>query len=104
VLPTARKLLNDSGEIVALVKPQFEAGRGDVGRGGVVRDPLIHRRVLENLFAVAGERGLGITGLTASPLRGPAGNIEFLAALAPGVSSISMNDAIECALAEAPPE
>ena len=104
VLPAARNLLNDSGRIVALVKPQFEAGRAEVGRGGVVRDPRAHRRVLENLFATAEERGLGITGLTASPLRGPAGNIEFLAALAPGVSSIPMNDAIERALAEAPPE
>lgn len=103
VLPTARNLLGDSGRIVALVKPQFEAGRGHVGRGGVVRDPLTHRRVLENLFATADERGLGITGLTASPLRGAAGNIEFLAALSPGVSSIPMNDAIERALAEAPP-
>ncbi len=104
VLPAARNLLNNGGRIVALVKPQFEAGRAEVGRGGVVRDSRAHRRVLENLFATATERRLGIIGLTASPLRGPAGNIEFLAALAPGVSSISMNDAIERALTEAPPE
>jgi 23S rRNA (cytidine1920-2'-O)/16S rRNA (cytidine1409-2'-O)-methyltransferase len=104
VLPVARNLLNDSGRIVALVKPQFEAGRSDVGRGGVVRDPRAHRRVLESLFATANELSLGITGLTASPLRGPAGNIEFLAGLAPGVSSIPMNDAIERAFAEAPSE
>ncbi len=102
VLPAAQKLLKQGGRIVALVKPQFEAGRADVGRGGVVRDPLVHRRVLETLFSTAEERETGITGLTASPLRGPAGNIEFLAALAPGVSSIPMNDAIERALAEAP--
>jgi len=104
VLPVARNLLNDRGRIVALVKPQFEAGRADVGKGGVVRDPLTHRRVLGNLFTTAEENGLGITGLTASPLRGPAGNIEFLAALAPSVSSVSMDDAIERALAEAPGE
>ena len=104
VLAAARNLLNDSGQIVALVKPQFEVGRGEVGRGGVVRDSQAHRRVLENLFATAVEHGLGTTGLTASPLRGPAGNIEFLAALAPGVSSVPMNDAIERALAEAPSE
>jgi 23S rRNA (cytidine1920-2'-O)/16S rRNA (cytidine1409-2'-O)-methyltransferase len=104
VFPAARNLLNDSGRIVALVKPQFEVGRGEVGRRGVVRDAGAHRRVLEHLFATANEQRLGITGLTASPLRGPAGNIEFLAALAPGVSSIPMNDAIERALAEAPPE
>ncbi len=104
VLPAARQLLNESGRIIALVKPQFEAGRGDVGRGGVVRDPETHRRVLQVLFRTAEELGLGIVGLTASPLRGPAGNIEFLAALMPNVSSIAMNDAIERALAEAPGE
>ena len=104
VLPAARALLNDRGRIVALVKPQFEAGRTEVGRGGVVRDPTTHRRVLESLFKNAEENGLGITSLTASPLRGPAGNIEFLAAMAAGVSSIPMADAIERALAEAPRE
>jgi 23S rRNA (cytidine1920-2'-O)/16S rRNA (cytidine1409-2'-O)-methyltransferase len=104
VLPAARSLLTDGGQIVALVKPQFEAGRADVARGGVVRDPQTHRRVLQTLFQTAEELGLGIAGLTASPLRGPAGNIEFLAALAPSVSSIDMTDAIERALAEAPGE
>jgi 23S rRNA (cytidine1920-2'-O)/16S rRNA (cytidine1409-2'-O)-methyltransferase len=104
VLPTARNLLSAHGRIIALIKPQFEAGRANVGRGGVVRDPRVHRRVLEDQFGTAGELGLGITGLTASPLRGPAGNIEFLAALVPNVSSIPMDDAIDSALAEAPPE
>jgi 23S rRNA (cytidine1920-2'-O)/16S rRNA (cytidine1409-2'-O)-methyltransferase len=104
VLPTARNLLSEHGRIVALIKPQFEAGRANVGRGGVVRDPQVHRRVLEDQFSTAGELGLGITGLTASPLRGPAGNIEFLAALAPNVTSIPMDDAIDSALAEASPE
>jgi 23S rRNA (cytidine1920-2'-O)/16S rRNA (cytidine1409-2'-O)-methyltransferase len=104
VLPAARNLLSEGGRIVALIKPQFEAGRAYVGRGGVVRDPRVHRRVLENLFTAVAELGLGVTGLAASPLRGPAGNIEFLAALAPNVSSIPMDDAIDRALAEAPPE
>lgn len=102
VLPAARRLLSDGGRIVALVKPQFEAGRGDVGRGGVVRDSLTHRRVLENLFTTAQEAGLGVMGLAASPLRGPAGNIEFLALLTPDEASIPMAEAIERALAEAP--
>jgi 23S rRNA (cytidine1920-2'-O)/16S rRNA (cytidine1409-2'-O)-methyltransferase len=97
-------LLSEHGRIVALIKPQFEAGRANVGRGGVVRDPRVHRRVLEDQFSTAAELGLGITGLAASPLRGPAGNIEFLAALAPNMNSIPMDDAIESALAEAPPE
>ena len=104
VLPIARNLLGERGRIVALIKPQFEAGRADVGHGGVVRDPRVHRRVLENHFTVAAELGLGIFGLAASPLRGPAGNVEFLAALAPNVSSVPMDDAIDRALAEAPPE
>ena len=104
VLPAARNVLSNDGRIVALVKPQFEAGRSEVGRGGVVRDPLAHRNVLANLFATAQEHGLGITALTASPLRGPAGNIEFLAELVPGVASMPMSDAIESALAEAPPK
>jgi 23S rRNA (cytidine1920-2'-O)/16S rRNA (cytidine1409-2'-O)-methyltransferase len=104
VLPTARNLLTERGRIVALIKPQFEAGRANVGRGGVVRDPQVHRSVLEDHFRTAAEQGLGVTGLTASPLRGPAGNIEFLAALAPKVFSIPMNDAIDRALAEAPSE
>jgi 23S rRNA (cytidine1920-2'-O)/16S rRNA (cytidine1409-2'-O)-methyltransferase len=101
VLPAARNILNDNGRIVALVKPQFEAGRADVGRGGVVRELVTHRRVLQNFFRTADESGLAILGLTASPLRGPAGNIEFLAVLAPGGSSVPMNDAIERALTEA---
>jgi 23S rRNA (cytidine1920-2'-O)/16S rRNA (cytidine1409-2'-O)-methyltransferase len=104
VLPAARNLLNYRGQVLALVKPQFEAGRAEVGRGGVVRDPQTHRRVLHNLFETAEELGLGIAELTASPLRGPAGNIEFLAALAPNVSSIAVDDAIERTLAEAPKE
>jgi 23S rRNA (cytidine1920-2'-O)/16S rRNA (cytidine1409-2'-O)-methyltransferase len=104
VLPVAQSLLSERGRIIALIKPQFEAGRANVGRGGVVRDPRVHRKVLEDHFTTAAELGLGITGLVASPLRGPAGNIEFLAALAPDVSSILMDAAIDDALAEAPPE
>lgn len=101
VLPAALKLLDKGGSIVALVKPQFEAGKGQVGRGGVVRDPETHRRILKELFVTAEELGLGVVGLTASPLRGPAGNIEFLAHLAPGASSVEAEPAIEAALAEA---
>jgi 23S rRNA (cytidine1920-2'-O)/16S rRNA (cytidine1409-2'-O)-methyltransferase len=101
VLPVARGLLAERGQIVALIKPQFEAGRVDVRRG-VVRDSAVHRRVLEEAFARAEALGLGISGLTASPLRGPAGNIEFFALLAPDSSSIDRDTAIARALAEAP--
>ena len=68
----------EGGQVVALIKPQFEAGRREVGKGGVVRDPEVHRRVLERVLGVAAELGLGLRGLMPSPLRGPAGNIEFL--------------------------
>lgn len=65
--------------VIALVKPQFEAGRHEVGKGGVVRDPCVHRRVLERVMHAASGQGLGLRGLMVSPLRGPAGNVEFLA-------------------------
>ncbi|NLF00625.1 MAG: TlyA family RNA methyltransferase [Anaerolineales bacterium] len=65
--------------VVALVKPQFEAGRRDVPRGGVVRDPEVHRRVLASVLDAAAGLGFGVRGAIASPLRGPAGNVEFLA-------------------------
>lgn len=102
VLPAALRVLADDGRIVALVKPQFEAGRKEIGRGGVVRDRETHRRVLDELFDTANSLGLGVSGLTASPLRGPAGNIEFVALLAPGAPSIDRNSAIHQALADAP--
>jgi 23S rRNA (cytidine1920-2'-O)/16S rRNA (cytidine1409-2'-O)-methyltransferase len=77
-LPPIARLVRPGGPIVALVKPQFEAGRGQVGRGGVVRDPAVHRRVLLDVWGWSVERGLTPRGLIASPLRGPAGNVEFL--------------------------
>jgi 23S rRNA (cytidine1920-2'-O)/16S rRNA (cytidine1409-2'-O)-methyltransferase len=64
--------------VVALVKPQFEAGAAEVGKGGVVRDPAVHRRVLEGALQGAREAGLVPAGLTASPIKGEAGNVEFL--------------------------
>lgn len=70
--------LDVSGEMVTLVKPQFEAGRREVGRGGVVRDPLVHRRVLTEVAGAAEALGFFVHGLLLSPLVGPAGNREFL--------------------------
>lgn len=81
VLPTVKRLLEVAGEAVVLVKPQFEAGRDAVGKGGVVRDTAVHRDVLSNFVATARRAGFGVRGLTRSPLKGPAGNIEFLAHL-----------------------
>jgi 23S rRNA (cytidine1920-2'-O)/16S rRNA (cytidine1409-2'-O)-methyltransferase len=102
ILPIAARLLDGTGDIVALVKPQFEAGKGQVGRGGVVRDPAVHRAVLHRLFDTAAGLGLGVVGLISSPLRGPAGNIEFLAHLKPAVDSIPAEPAVERVLGEAP--
>ncbi len=79
ILPQAVRWLRTGGQIVALVKPQFEAGRREVGKGGVVRDPEVHRRVLERVLSSAAGLGLGLGGLIPSPLLGPAGNREFLA-------------------------
>lgn len=81
ILPVAARLLGAGGICVPLIKPQFEAGRGEVGKGGVVRDPAIHRSVLERSTRHAGDNGFGMLGLVVSPLQGPAGNIEFLADL-----------------------
>jgi 23S rRNA (cytidine1920-2'-O)/16S rRNA (cytidine1409-2'-O)-methyltransferase len=72
------------GQIIALVKPQFEAGREQVGKGGVVRDPAVHRQVLEGLIDWAALRAWGLQGLIRSPVTGPAGNVEFLAHWVPG--------------------
>lgn len=95
VLPAARAVLDPGGEIVALVKPQFEAGRADVGKGGVVRDPAVHQRVLREVVAAADCLGLGVYGVTASPLLGPAGNREFLIHLKPGAAAIDAEKAID---------
>lgn len=78
VAPVVASLIRMSGQIIALIKPQFEAGRGNVGKGGVVREPDIHQQVLQNICDLAVRTGLSVEGLTYSPVRGPAGNIEFL--------------------------
>lgn len=81
VLPAVKALLKPTGQVVCLIKPQFEAGKDKVGKKGVVRDPATHREVLEQFIALAHEQGFCILGLTFSPVKGPEGNIEFLAHL-----------------------
>lgn len=81
VLPAAKRILKPDGSCVALIKPQFEAGKERVGKGGVVRDPRVHRDVLRQVLQAAGEIGFRIGGLTMSPIIGPAGNVEFLVLL-----------------------
>lgn len=78
ILPRAVEWLEPGGQIVALVKPQFEAGAAQVRRGGVVRDPAVHRQVLEKVIGAASRVGLRAHGLIRSPLLGPKGNLEFL--------------------------
>jgi 23S rRNA (cytidine1920-2'-O)/16S rRNA (cytidine1409-2'-O)-methyltransferase len=81
VLPVAATVLKPGGWCVPLIKPQFEAGRGQVGKGGVVRDAAVHRSVVRHILMEAASLGLQVVDVTQSPLTGPAGNIEFLAAL-----------------------
>lgn len=81
VLPVAKSLLTDNGELVALIKPQFEAGRGQVGKKGVVKDIKVHFEVIKTVLDFAREAGLFIAGLSFSPIKGPEGNIEYLAYL-----------------------
>lgn len=79
VLPSVASLLCADGQVVALIKPQFEVGKGRVGRGGVVRDPALHGDAIAKVLAAATEVRLAPTGLIRSPVIGPAGNVEFLA-------------------------
>lgn len=78
VLPVVKDFVHEQGDIICLVKPQFEAGREKVGKKGVVRDPQVHVQVLRDCLAMAEEQGLYVRNLTYSPLKGPEGNIEFL--------------------------
>jgi 23S rRNA (cytidine1920-2'-O)/16S rRNA (cytidine1409-2'-O)-methyltransferase len=88
ILARAAGYLAQAGRVVALVKPQFEAGRDRLGSKGVVRDPAVHRAVLREVRDAAGALGLPMAALIASPLLGPAGNREFLAELRAGAAPI----------------
>lgn len=87
-------MLGPDGEIAALIKPQFEAGRAQVGKKGVVKDPKVHFEVVKNILTFAAESGLAAAGLSYSPIKGPEGNIEYLAYLqnSGGISKISDAD------------
>ena len=102
VIPSIAGMLRPEGMIVSLVKPQFEAGRDQVGKGGVVRDPAVHRAVLSDLASWGGLNGYGFRRLAVSPLRGPAGNVEFLALIVPGEpNSADLDSDVSAVLAEA---
>jgi 23S rRNA (cytidine1920-2'-O)/16S rRNA (cytidine1409-2'-O)-methyltransferase len=84
VLPVLADLAAPEATFLVLVKPQFEAGRADVGGGGVVRDPAVWARVIDEVIEAGAALGLGARAVMASPLPGPAGNVEFVLQLGPG--------------------
>lgn len=103
VLPVVARLARPAADVVALVKPQFEVGKGQLGKGGVVRDPAQHVAVLQDVLLWAMAHGYGVQDVIASPIVGPAGNREFLAHLTVGgESAIDISGAIEAAVASAP--
>ena len=91
VLPAVKKLLSNDGSVIALIKPQFEAGKDKVGKKGVVRDPQVHEEVIEKVLNMARDEKFGIGGLDYSPIKGPEGNIEYLLYLTLNESD-SIND------------
>jgi 23S rRNA (cytidine1920-2'-O)/16S rRNA (cytidine1409-2'-O)-methyltransferase len=94
VLPAVQRLITPEAWVVALVKPQFEAGAAQVGKGGVVRDPKVHAAVLRAVLAESARLGLTPCGLVRSPITGPAGNVEFLAWLQPGGPALDVEQAV----------
>jgi 23S rRNA (cytidine1920-2'-O)/16S rRNA (cytidine1409-2'-O)-methyltransferase len=95
VLPALRKLAVEGAPIVTLIKPQFEAGKGLVGKGGVVRHPATHVRVLEGLSEWGDSNGECLARIDYSPIRGPSGNIEFLGLWLPGVGKSVSSESID---------
>ena len=92
VLPVAYNLLKDGGGVVALIKPQFEAGKGQVGKKGVVRDKNIHFDVIRTIIDFAVDSGFKVLGLSYSPIKGPEGNIEYLAYLKKSTDTAEVTD------------
>jgi 23S rRNA (cytidine1920-2'-O)/16S rRNA (cytidine1409-2'-O)-methyltransferase len=98
VLPALRKAAAKDADFLLLVKPQFEVGKGRVGAGGVVRDPELRAKAVQAVAVAARDLGLGVRGVTASPLPGPSGNVEYfvwLAAGAPDLDQADLTHAIE---------
>ena len=95
VLPVIKNLLKPTGQVLCLIKPQFEAGKEKVGKKGVVRDPQTHQEVLDQFVALAHELEFCILGLTFSPVKGPEGNIEFLGHLSLEARNESFPDTAE---------
>lgn len=101
VLPAVKKWLAPQGDIVALIKPQFEAGPKQVGKGGVVKDTAVHRQVLEDILGWSLENDLTPQALIRSPIKGAGGNVEFLVHLRRGSTGLpSIDQAIESVISE----
>ena len=94
VIPVLKNFLADDGQMVCLIKPQFEAGREKVGKKGVVRDKSVHEEVIQNIYDFANSVGLFAHGLDFSPVRGPEGNIEYLILLSQSPENIVSSDII----------
>ena len=101
ILPVAAAIMGEAGRFLTLIKPQFEAGRGQVGKNGVVREKETHERVLREICAFAPSFGWHVQDLTFSPIKGPAGNIEFLADVRPGPGEAPGDDAIRTLVEQA---
>ncbi len=104
VLPPIVRCLEPGGEVVALVKPQFEAGRRRVGRGGIVRDPSVHEEVVRRALAFAASVGCGVLGVARSAIKGARGNVEFFVHLAPGrpgLGAAELDQAVRAAVRSA---
>ena len=99
LLPALYPLLKPGGQLVALIKPQFEAGRDKVGKKGVVRDPAVHQEVIAEVVSFAQALAFTVLGLTFSPIRGPEGNIEYLLWLGKGVDKTAL---AQCDMIELP--
>ncbi len=95
ILPVAAGIMGDTGRFLTLIKPQFEAGRGQVGKNGVVREPALHQRILQEICLFAPTFGWHVRALDFSPITGPAGNIEFLADIQPGEAPILPEEYLE---------
>jgi len=101
ILPAAAAIMGSEGRFLTLVKPQFEAGRGQVGKHGVVREADTHERVLREIRDFCPTIGWHAAGFTYSPIKGPKGNIEFLADIRPGAGTPPDDDAIAAVVAQA---
>ena len=101
VLIPARELLSEKGEMVCLIKPQFEAGKEKVGKKGVVRDKSVHREVIEKVIDFAKAEGFRVLNLEYSPIKGPEGNIEYLIHLQKGLEGKKEEDGDVTAVVEA---